>query len=202
MTIKRISKIQPPNFEFTEINMIEAQKEITKYPKDKKSSAVIALLYLVQKQNDNWIPISGIQYVSQLLEIPYIQVYEVCTFYSMFNLSPVGKYFVQVCTTTPCMIRGAQKIVDVCKNNISKNQNELSENKLCSWVEVECLGACVNAPMMQINQDYFEDLNESQASEIIKNLLENKMSKAGSSRDRKNTSPEKGRASLLEIKNA
>jgi len=202
MTIKKISKTQPSNFEFTESNMIEAQKEIKKYPKDKKSSAVIALLYLVQKQNNNWIPISGIQYVSRLLEVPYIQVYEVCTFYSMFNLSPVGKYFVQVCTTTPCMIRGAKKIVDVCKNNISKNQNELSENKLCSWTEVECLGACVNAPMMQINQDYFEDLNENQAFEIIKNLLEDKMSKAGSSRGRKNTSPEKGRASLIETKNA
>jgi len=202
MTIKRVSKTQPSSFEFTESNMIEAQKEIKKYPKNKKASAVIALLYLVQKQNDNWIPIAGIQYVAQLLEISYIQVYEVCTFYSMFNLSPVGKYFVQVCTTTPCMIRGAQKIVEICKKNISKNQNELSENKLCSWVEVECLGACVNAPMMQINQDYFEDLNENQASEIIKNLLENKMPKPGSSKGRKNTSPEKGRNSLLEIKNA
>ena len=202
MTVKKISKKQPPNFEFTENNMIEAQKEIKKYPKDKKSSAVIALLYLVQKQNDNWIPISGIQYVSRLLEIPYMQVYEVCTFYSMFNLSPVGKYFVQVCTTTPCMIRGAKNIVNACKKNISENQNELSENKLCSWVEVECLGACVNAPMMQINQDYFEDLNEYQASEIIKNLLEDKMPNAGSSRNRKNTSPEKGRTSLLETKNA
>jgi len=202
MTIKKISKTQPSNFEFTKSNMIEAEKEIKKYPKGKKSSAVIALLYLVQKQNDNWIPLSGIQYVSRLLEMPYIQAYEVCTFYSMFNLSPVGKYFVQVCTTTPCMIRGAQKIVDICKKNISENQNELSEKKLCSWVEVECLGACVNAPMMQINQDYFEDLNENQALEIIKNLLEDKMPNPGSSRGRKNTSPEKGRVSLLGTKNA
>ena len=185
MTIKRISKIQPPNFEFTEINMIEAQKEITKYPKDKKSSAVIALLYLVQKQNDNWIPISGIQYVSQLLEIPYIQVYEVCTFYSMFNLSPVGKYFVQVCTTTPCMIRGAQKIVDVCKNNISKNQNELSENKLCSWVEVECLGACVNAPMIQVNDDYYEDLTAESVVQLLKDLKDGKKVSVGSQTGRK-----------------
>ena len=202
MSIKKISKTQPELFEFNSENLQKAKNEIKKYPKKRKASAVLALLYLAQNQNDNWIPLAAIRYVAAMLDMPYIKVYEVVTFYSMFNLSPVGKYFVQVCTTTPCMIRGAQKIVDVCKNNISKNQNELSENKLCSWVEVECLGACVNAPMMQINQDYFEDLNESQASEIIKNLLENKMSKAGSSRDRKNTSPEKGRASLLEIKNA
>ena len=103
--------------------------------------------------------------------MPYIKVYEVATFYSMFNLSPVGKYFVQVCTTTPCMIRGAKKITDICKKNISENQNELSENKLCSWTEVECLGACVNAPMMQINQDYFEDLDENKTEEIILKLL-------------------------------
>ena len=131
-----------------------------------------------------------------------MQVYEVCTFYSMFNLSPTGKYFVQVCTTTPCMIRGARKITDVCKKYISKNQNELSRNKLCSWVEVECLGACVNSPMMQINQDYFEDLDEKKFEELIKNLLDDKKPKPGSFKNRKSTAPEKGRTSLLEVKNA
>ena len=175
MSLKKISKIQPKSFEFSSNNLREAENEIKKYPKDKKASAVLALLYLVQKQNDNWIPLAAIKYVSKLLDIPYIQVYEVCTFYTMFNLSPVGKYFVQVCTTTPCMIRGAEKIVDVCKKHISNNQNELSENKLCSWIEVECLGACVNAPMMQINYDYFEDLNENKTEEIIQTLLDDRI---------------------------
>ena len=159
-------------------------------------------MYLVQKQNDNWIPIAAIKYVAKLLGVPYIQVYEVSTFYSMFNLTPVGKYFVQVCTTTPCMIRGSKKIVDICKKHISENQYELSKNKLCSWTEVECLGACVNAPMMQINQDYFEDLNENKAEEIIQTLLDDKLPKPGSAKDRANTAPEKGRTTLLEIKNA
>ena len=202
MSIKKVSKIQPESFEFSKDNLLEAEKEITKYPKDKKASAVLALLYLVQKQNNNWIPLAAIKYVAKLLGIPYIQVYEVSTFYSMFNLSPVGKYFVQVCTTTPCMIRGAKKIVDVCKKYISKNQNQLSENKLCSWVEVECLGACVNAPMMQINQDYFEDLNDNKTEEIIQTLLEDKFPTPGSAKNRKNAAPEKGKTTLLEVKNA
>jgi len=128
MSEKKISKIQPESFEFSKDNLREAENEIKKYPEDRKASAVLALLYLVQKQNDNWIPLAAIKYVAKLLGIPNIQVYEVSTFYSMFNLSPVGKYFVQVCSTTPCMIRGAQKIVDVCKKHISKNQKELSEN--------------------------------------------------------------------------
>ena len=160
MSIKKISKTQPDSFEFSKENFVLAEKEINKYPKDRKASAVLSLLFLVQKQNNNWIPLIAIKYVAKLLNMSYIKVYEVVTFYSMFNLSPVGKYFVQVCTTTPCMIRGAKKIIDKCKKHISENQNELSKNKICSWTEVECLGACVNSPMMQINQDYFEDLDE------------------------------------------
>jgi NADH-quinone oxidoreductase E subunit len=202
MSLKTISKQQPDSFEFSEENLIKVQNEIKKYPKNKKASAVIALLFLAQKQNNNWLPLAAIKYVAKLLEISYMQVYEVSTFYSMFNLSPVGKYFIQVCTTTPCMIRGAKKIVDVCKRNISKNQNELSENKICSWTEVECLGACVNAPMMQINEDYFEDLNEKKTDEIIKLLLEDKFSKPGSVKNRKSSAPEKGKTTLLEEKNA
>ena len=202
MSLKKISKTQPQTFEFSKENLQQVQNEIKKYPKNRKASAVLALLYLVQKQNDNWIPLSAIKYVGGLLEIPYIKVYEVATFYSMFNLSPVGKYFVQVCTTTPCMIRGAKKILDICKKHISVNQHELSNNKLCSWTEVECLGACVNAPIMQINDDYFEDLDENKAEEIIQDLLENKLPKPGSAKNRKNTAPEKGKTTLLEVKNA
>ena len=202
MSLKKISKAQPELFEFTTENMQKAKIEISKYPKEKKASAVIALLYLVQNQNDNWIPLAGIKYIASLLNIPYIKVYEVVTFYSMFNLSPVGKYFVQVCTTTPCMIRGANKITEICKKNISQNQNELSNNKTCSWIEVECLGACVNAPMMQINQDYYEDLDEKKAEEIIQKLLNDELPKPGSAKNRKNNAPESGKTTLLEVKNA
>ena len=137
-----------------------------------------------------------------MLAMPYIKVYEVATFYSMFNLSPVGKYFVQVCTTTPCMIRGAKKITDVCKKYISEEQNKLSENKICSWTEVECLGACVNAPVMQVNEDYFEDLDEKKTEEIVQSLLKGKLPTPGSVKNRKNTAPEKGKTTLLEMKDA
>jgi len=202
MSIKKISKIQPETFKFSKENLLQVEKEIKKYPNDRKPSAVLALLYLVQKQNDNWIPLVAIKYVATLLDMPYIKVYEVATFYSMFNLSPVGKYFVQVCTTTPCMIRGAKKITDICKKYISQNQHELSENKLCSWTEVECLGACVNSPMIQINQDYFEDLNANKTEEIIQKLLRDEFPEPGSAKNRKNNAPESGKTTLLGIKNA
>ena len=202
MCIKKISKIQPEKFEFTTENLSEAENEIKKYPKERKASAILALLHLVQKQNNNWIPLAGVKIVAKFLNVPYIKVYEVVTFYSMFNLSPVGKYFVQVCTTTPCMIRGAKKLTDVCKKYISNDQNELSKNKICSWTEVECLGACVNAPMMQINNDYFEDLDEHSAEKIIKKILVDEFPSPGSSKNRKSNAPEKGKTTLLELKNA
>ena len=167
MSIKKISKDQPDNFEFNKKNLEEANNIIKNYPDGKQQSAVMAFLYLAQKQNDNWIPLAAMKYIGKLLSIPYIKVYEVATFYSMYNLSPVGKYFFQVCTTTPCMIRGAYDLVNVCKKNISENQNELSKDKSCSWVEVECLGACINAPMIQINEDYYEDLDVEKTEKII-----------------------------------
>ena len=202
MTIKKISKTQPDLFEFTKENLTRAETEIRKYPKGKKASAVLALLYLAQNQNNNWIPLAAVKYIARLLDMPYIKVYEVVTFYSMFNLSPVGKYFVQVCTTTPCMIRGAKKLTDICKKHISQNQNELSKNKLCSWTEVECLGACVNAPMMQINQDYFEDLDEHTTEEIILKLLNDSFPNPGSAKNRKNNAPENRKTTLINLKNA
>jgi NADH-quinone oxidoreductase subunit E len=202
MSLKKVSKFQPDLFEFNEINLKKAKIEISKYPKGREASAVMALLYLAQDQNDNWIPLAAIRYIAKYLEMPYIKVYEVATFYSMFNLSPVGKYFIQVCTTSPCMIRGSKKITDVCKKYISKDQNTLSDNQLCSWTEVECLGACVNAPMMQINQDYFEDLNEKNAKDIIQKLLIDEFPKPGSVKNRKSNAPENGKTTLLEVKNA
>ena len=202
MSIKKISKEQPENFEFNSENLELSKKIINKYPIGKQQSAVMPLLYLVQKQNNNWIPLVGMKYVAKMLKIPYIRVYEVATFYTMYNLSPVGNYFIQVCTTTPCMIRGAYEIVESCKQKISEKENILSKNKTCSWMEVECLGACVNAPMVQINDDYFEDLNKEKMEKIIDQILNNEKPKPGSYKGRKSSEPENNRKSLIEEKNA
>ena len=202
MSVKKVCKDQPDTFEFDNKNLEKAKKILKNYPNGKQQSAVMPLLYLVQEQNENWIPLAAMKYIGKFLQIPYIKVYEVATFYSMFNLSPVGKYFVQVCTTTPCMIRGAYKIVEVCKEKISKNQNELSEDKLCSWTEVECLGACINAPMMQINNDYYEDLDKDKTLEILDKISNGESPKSGSYRGRLNSEPENNRKTLFDIKNA
>ena len=190
MSLKKIHDAQPESFEFSKANLNIATGILKKYPTDRKKSAVMPFLYIAQKQNDNWIPLAAIKYISKYLSMPYISVYEVATFYSMFNLSPVGKYFIQVCTTTPCLIRGADKIVKACKQKISEKENQISKNGECSWTEVECLGACVNAPMMQINNDYYEDLDEKSAVKIIDSIFKDKILEPGSYRGRKNTSPE------------
>ena len=202
MSLKKISKEQPENFEFTEENLEIANKIILSYPNGKQQSAVMALLYIAQRQNQNWIPLAAMKYIGKFLNIPYIKVYEVATFYSMYNLKPVGNYFVQVCTTTPCMIRGAYDLVDVCKKKISENQNEISKKGNCSWTEVECLGACINAPMMQINEDYFEDLDKDKTEKIVEQILNDEKPKPGSYRGRKNSEPENNRKTLIDIKNA
>ena len=202
MSLKKISKDQPEKFEFNEESLEAAKKILTNYPNGKEKSAVMALLYIAQRQNNNWIPLSAIKYIAKFLNMPYIKVYEVATFYSMYNLSPVGNFHVQICTTTPCMIRGAYKIVDICKKKISEKENVLSENGNCSWTEVECLGACINAPMMQINNDYYEDLDIKQSEKIIDEVLMGKKPKPGSYRGRINSEPENNRKTLLDLKNA
>tara|TARA_Y100000768_G_scaffold164495_1_gene123095 strand:+ start:243 stop:851 length:609 start_codon:yes stop_codon:yes gene_type:complete len=202
MSLKKISKDQPDNFEFTEKNIEISKKIINNYPEGKQNSAVMALLYLVQRQNENWIPLVAMKHIAKILSMPYIKVYEVATFYSMYNLAPVGKYFYQICTTTPCMLRGSNKLIEACKEKISENQNEISKDGNCSWVEVECLGACVNAPMAQINDDYFEDLNKEKLIEIIEQTKNNINPKAGSYKGRLNSAPENNRSSLNNLKNA
>ncbi len=202
MSIKKISKEQPDEFKFTSDNLEKAKKIIKKYPNGKQQSAVMPFLYLAQKQNNNWIPLAAIKYIGKLLEMPYIKVYEVATFYTMYNLTPVGHHFIQICTTTPCMIRGAYELVEACKEKISPNENELSKDKKCSWIEVECLGACVNAPMMQINDDYYEDLDKEKTLKILNQILKGETPKPGSYRGRINNEPENNRKTLMDIKNA
>jgi len=202
MSLKRPAKDQPKNFEFNTSSLDEANTIISRYPSGKQQSAVMSLLYIAQKQNNNWIPLVAMKYIAKFLNMPYIKVYEVATFYSMYNLSPVGKFFVQVCTTTPCMIRGANRLVEACKEKISKNESELSNDKNCSWTEVECLGACVNAPMMQINDDYYEDLDKKKTLEILDKITKGETPKPGSYRGRINNEPENNRTTLMDLKNA
>ena len=202
MSLKKISKDQPEKFEFNDKNVELAKKMINNYPEGKQQSAVMSLLYLAQRQNNNWIPLAAMKYIAKFLNMPYIKVYEVATFYSMYNLSPVGKFFYQVCTTTPCMLRGAYKLVDVCKKKISNKENEISSDGNSSWMEVECLGACINAPMIQINDEYYEDLDEKKLENIIEQTMKGKTPKPGSYRGRVNSEPENNRTTLVGIKNA
>jgi len=202
MSLKKIYKEQPNTFKFSSENLLASKKIIENYPEGKQQSSVMALLFLAQRQNNNWIPLAAMKYIAKLLEMPYIKVYEVATFYSMYNLSPVGNYFIQICTTTPCMIRGAYKLVEACKEKISDKEKELSKDKSCSWMEVECLGACVNGPMMQINDNYFEDLDKEKTIKIIDQILNGDKPKPGSYRGRINSEPENNRKTLVENKNA
>ncbi len=202
MSVKKISKEQPENFEFNSKNLDAANDIIKNYPDGKQQSAVMGLLYLAQRQNDNWIPLSAMKYIAKFLNMPYIKVYEVATFYSMYNLAPVGKFFYQVCTTTPCMLRGAYKLIDVCKSKISEKEKHVTKNGNCSWMEVECLGACINAPMIQINDEYYEDLDEKKLESIIEKTLNGETPKPGSYRGRTSSEPENNRETLMEYKNA
>ena len=202
MSLRRPSKEQPENFNFNPASLEAAKSIVAKYPKEKQQSAVMALLYIAQKQNGNWIPLAAMKCIGKFLSMPYIKVYEVATFYTMYNLAPVGKHFIQICTTTPCMIRGAYKLVEACKEKISTNENELSKDQSCSWMEVECLGACVNAPMMQINDNYYEDLDKEKTLKILDKILSGETPKPGSYRGRINNEPENNRKTLMDLKNA
>ena len=202
MSLKKIHDEQPKDFKFSDESLKKAEEVLKRYPEKNKKSAVMAFLYLAQKQNNNWIPLAAMKYIAKYLSMPYISVYEVATFYTMYNLSPVGKYFIQVCTTTPCMIRGANHLVEACKEKISENESELSNDKSCSWMEVECLGACVNAPMMQINDDYYEDLDKEKTLKILDKILNGETPKPGSYRGRVNNEPENNRKTLMDLKNA
>ena len=191
MSLRRPAKDQPESFEFNASSLEAANVIVAKYPEGKQQSAVMALLYIAQKQNNNWIPLAAMKYIAKFLDMPYIKVYEVATFYTMYNLAPVGKYFVQVCTTTPCLLRGANEIVKICKDKISKNEGIVSENGMCSWIETECLGACVNAPMIQVNNDYYEDLNQANTEKILESFMQDKPLEPGSYRGRKSSAPER-----------
>lgn len=168
-----------------------------KYPADKQRSAVIPMLWLAQKDNNGWLSEPAMREVADRLEMPYIRVYEVATFYTMFRLQPVGKYHIQLCGTTPCQLRGAEKLKEVCQTEIGKPMYVTDDGRL-SWEEVECLGACVNAPMVQVNDDYYEDLTPDMLSIILNKLKNGVEAHPGPQVDRINSAPEGGTAILTD----
>ena len=177
------------DFAFTEANMAQAKKVIARYPEGRQASAVIALLDLAQRQNDNWLTPQAIEYVANLLEMAPIRVYEVATFYTMFNKKPVGRHFIQVCRTTPCWLRGSDELTQTCLAKTGTQLGEVSEDGLFTVVEVECLGACANAPMVQINDLYYEDLTAERMAEMIDELRAGKELPAGSQNGRQGSAP-------------
>ena len=173
------------NFSFSDKNKQIAVDILKKYPVDRKNSAVMPLLDIAQRQNDGWLSRDTIEYVAEYLDMPIIKVMEVVTFYTMYHTKPVGKNLVQVCTTTPCWLRGSDNIVKACKEMISPEQNTISNDGLFSWMQVECLGACVNAPVVQINDDYYEDLTYDTTKNILQSLIDRKPVQIGSQSGRK-----------------
>ena len=172
------------NFSFNKTNEREAAKILAKYPSDRKQSAIMPLLDLAQRQNDNWLSRDVVEYVANYIEIPFIKAWEVVTFYSMYYTKYNGKYLVQVCGTTPCWLRGSEQVAKACKEMISPDQNTLSKDGLFSWMQVEWLGACVNAPLVQINDDYYEDLTYDTTKNILQSLMEGVEIKVGSQNGR------------------
>ena len=167
-------------FTFNEESTKLASLALAKYPDDRKQSAVMPFLDIAQRQNDNWLSQECVEYVANQLDMPFIKVWEIVTFYSMYNTQPVGKNFVQVCTTTPCWLRGSENVVKACKEIISETPKNVSSDNLFSWMEVECLGACVNAPIVQINDDFYEDLDYESTKNLLISLIDNKPLKVGS----------------------
>ena len=178
-------------FEWSEINYSKVESIIKKYPMDKQQSAVIPLLDLAQRQNEGWLSKNAIEKVAETLSISYIRVLEIATFYSMFNLEPVGKNFVQICRTTPCWLRGSDKLTRAAKEFSGCNLGETTKDKKFTFVEVECLGACCNAPMVQINDDYYEDLDENIFKKILLDIKNNIQIKKGSQIRRQTSHPKR-----------
>ena len=190
MSVRRLSEEQPAEFAFTPENVSWAEGQIAKYPEGRQASAIIPLLWQAQKQA-GWLPEPAIRHVADMLDMPYIRALEVATFYTMFNLSPVGEHFVQLCGTTPCWLRGADDLKEVCRKVIGE-QGDITEDGKLSWLEVECLGACVNAPMVQINDDFYEDLSAESFEQILNDLREGKEVATGPQNSRRASEPEGG----------
>jgi NADH-quinone oxidoreductase subunit E len=199
MSVRRLAppEQQPKSFAFTAENLAWAKQQLAKYPQGRQQSAIIPLLWRAQEQAGGWLPEPAIRYVADFLGVAHIRALEVATFYTMFNLQPVGKFHVQLCGTTPCRLRGADDLERVCRTRIGA-PGEVTKDGKFSWVEVECLGACVNAPMVQINEDYYEDLTAESFGRILDELAAGRKVKPGPQIDRQLSAPVGGPTTLKE----
>ncbi len=199
MSGRHLAKEQPDSFAFSKAGEKEAKYWIAKYPKGKERSAVIPLLWIAQKDNGGWLSEPAMRVVAERLDMAPIRVLEVATFYTMFKLEPVGEHLIQVCGTTPCMLRGSEKLIKVCKKRIGE-KNSISADGKFTWEEVECLGACVNAPMVQISNasgdHYYEDLDEASMEKLLDDLAAGRDVKAGPQNDRHTSEPLGGAQTL------
>jgi NADH-quinone oxidoreductase subunit E len=201
MSVRRLApaEIQPKEFSFSKDNLDWAKKQTTKFPPGRQASAIIPLLWRAQEQSGGWLPEAAIRHVADFLGMAHIRALEVATFYTMFNLEPVGKFHVQLCGTTPCRLRGADDLEKVCRKKIGAPGHVTEDGKF-SWVEVECLGACVNAPMVQINADYYEDLSKDSLNQILDQLAAGKKPKSGPQVKRQLSAPVGGPTTLTDPK--
>ena len=197
MSVRRLAEKQPASFAFTPDNLSWAKAQIARYPEGRQQSAVIPILWRAQEKCGGWLPQKAIEVTADLLGMAKIRVLEVATFYTMFNLAPVGRFHVQLCGTTPCMLRGSEDLKKVCRRMIGE-ENHVTADGAFSWIEVECLGACVNAPMVQINADYYEDLTPELLTRIINDLSAGRMPKPGPQIDRINSAPIGGPTTLTD----
>ena len=187
---KQVDFEQPKEFHFTKSNLQKAEEIIAKYPEGKQQSAVMPLLDLAQRQHDNWIPYAAMELIGSMLGMPAIKVYEVATFYTMYNKQPVGQHLIQICRTTPCWLRGSDEITKACRKQLGIDVGETSRDGKFTVVEVECLGGCVNAPIVQINDDYYEDLSAENMHKILEDLAAGKKTKIGSYAGRHSSEPQ------------
>jgi NADH-quinone oxidoreductase subunit E len=200
MSARAPAKEQPKSFTFSSDNLKKAKEIIAKYPKGRQASAVIPLLYIAQRQQQgNWVTIAAMDKIADMLEMPYIRVYEVATFYTMFNLAPVGEYHIQLCRTTPCWLRGSDKIRKTCHKKLNIDIGETTPDGKFTLSEVECLGACVNAPVVQINDDFYEDLTPDLMEALIDDLHDGRQVEIGSQIGRKSSEPLGGITGLQDI---
>ena len=196
---------QPSSFAFDAESQAEIDKTIAKYPAGKQASGVLPLLWIAQRQmgrqtNSAWVPVKAMDEIARILEIAPIRVYEVCTFYLMFNTAPVGKFHLQLCTTTPCWLRGSDDVVAACRSATGlKGWKEISADGLFSMTEVECLGACVNAPILQVNDDFYEDMDAEKTKALIEALRRGEIPKPGSMSGRQTSAPDGGPITLTTL---
>ena len=201
MSVRRLApkELQPASFAFSDENLAWAKAQIAKYPSGRQASAVIAVLWRVQEQHEGWVSEAAIRFVADMLDMPYIRVLEVATFYTMFQLQPVGKKaHVQVCGTTPCRLRGAGELIEMCQSRIHHDPLHLSKDGSFSWEEVECLGACVNAPMVQIWKDTYEDLTQESFGKVLDGFASGQPPQPGPQNGRQFSAPMGGPTTLKE----